>query len=240
VLEKICEFGGTVNQSSSGIEIQPIATAGYNSGKRLLEKLPEGGLEEVENILEEEENPRASRASISPSLSRSSPVPNQDQPVRSDQAPLRDPLADSLRGHLPYQRSDVGRVFARFSELAKLPNTKLGGYACVRAQLIAESIEQFGEAGCISILDAAKLDDTVNGRGDAAGGIEHWTVEYIFKPATRERLYKAAEERRVAAERREKARARALAKTVASRDEPGFIPKSELAKLAGNIGRAMP
>src|SRR6185295_14899484 len=98
----------------------------------------------------------------------------------------------------------VALVVERFAELAGLPLVAVKPGE-LRHDLIAETLGLFGVNGAFQILEAASRDETVKVESAAAQGQTHWTLEYIFRAANRERLYAAAvesERRRAATLRR--------------------------------------
>jgi hypothetical protein len=114
------------------------------------------------------------------------PVPvsssDQDQPIRSGSegsgGSRPDRFGESLRGSLPHQREDVGRVFEKFKQVFGLPSAKLS-VSDVRATYIAEAIRDYGEAACMLVLKYASQDGMVSGKADDRGQ-PHKTIKYIL------------------------------------------------------------
>ncbi len=118
--------------------------------------------------------------------------PPPEEPAR----PLpRDPFGDSLRGKRTQDDPDVLRLFEAWKVAHGFSGAKFRQPADARADILHEALATHGMAPCLAVLEASKTDGMVTGKTDEHGE-EHRSVEYLFKPATFDRLLRAAEQRK--------------------------------------------
>lgn len=126
-----------------------------------------------------------------------SPSPNPEEkkiPLPpSEPDPRPDPMLASLQGRRTQDAPDVVSVFDAWRLAHGFTGAKFRQPADVRADILHEAIATHGVAQCLRVIEASKADPMVTGKADERG-LEHRSVEYIFKPTTFDRLLRAADE----------------------------------------------
>lgn len=178
---------------------------------------------------------------------RSKDLTGQSDPAPPPGPRPRDRLAESFAP--AHTRPDVAEVFAAWRDVAGQPNAALGARD-VRAEILAERIDQHGVEACLRVLAAATQDPWHSGAKD---GKKHMRIEQIFgrdsaasfdellaeaPPDSRPRLTDAelAAMRREKAEREAAEEARARAELGLPDLDPGEARARVEALIRGSAG----
>lgn len=119
---------------------------------------------------------------------------NPPPPSESRQRPP-DPFGDSMHGRRAQDDPGVIAVFEAWKLAHEFQNAKFRQPADYRADILLEAIKTHGVEACLRVLEASKTDAKVLGKSDERGE-EHRSIEYLFKPATFDRLLRAADKQR--------------------------------------------
>lgn len=104
-----------------------------------------------------------------------------------------DPFRDSLTGRRTQDDPGVVAVFEAWKLAHGFTGAKLRQPADYRADILLETLKTHDVPTCLRVLEASKTDAMVTGKADEQGQ-EHRSIEYLFKPATFDRLLRAAEQ----------------------------------------------
>jgi hypothetical protein len=123
--------------------------------------------------------------------------PPPSEPKQTRPRP-KDPLGDGLTGRRTQDDPGVIAVFEAWKLAHEFKGAKFRQPADFRADILFDAVQTHGVTDCLRVIEASKTDPKVLGKTDE-NGEEHRSIEYLFKPATFDRLLRAAE--KAAAER---------------------------------------
>lgn len=154
-----------------------------------------------EHVPDASENGYQERGSDEPPLPLPLPLREEEEipPTPSEPQPQRvkpvDAFTASLTGNRTQDNPGVIAVFEAWKLAHGFTGSKFRSPADSRADVLFEAVNTNGIEACLRVIEASKVDGMVTGKADERGQ-EHRSIEYIFKPATFDRLLRQAEKAR--------------------------------------------